>query len=60
MEELDARLTALRIRQHPGLIVGVKVEKLECELTVKAGRVVWDINGISRPLWTENESTASR
>ena len=28
-------------------------QKLECELTVKAGRVVWDLNGISRPLWTE-------
>jgi dihydroorotase len=30
-------------------------QKLECELTVKAGRVVWDLNGISRPLWTEKE-----
>ena len=28
-------------------------QKLECELTVKAGRVVWDLNGISRPLWEE-------
>ena len=28
-------------------------QKLECELTVKAGQVVWDLNGISRPLWTE-------
>jgi dihydroorotase len=28
-------------------------QKLECELTVKGGRVVWDLNGISRPLWTE-------
>jgi dihydroorotase len=27
--------------------------KLECELTVKSGQVVWDLNGISRPLWTE-------
>jgi dihydroorotase len=26
--------------------------KLECELTVKAGQVVWDLNGISRPLWS--------
>ena len=30
-------------------------QKLERELTVKAGRVVWDLNGISRPLWTEKE-----
>jgi dihydroorotase len=28
-------------------------QKLECELTIKAGRVVWDLNGISYPLWTE-------
>jgi dihydroorotase len=28
--------------------------KLECELTVKGGQVVWDLNGISRPLWTED------
>src|SRR5262249_40139067 len=26
-------------------------EKLECELTLRAGRVVWDLNGISRPEW---------
>jgi dihydroorotase len=28
--------------------------KLECELTVKGGQVVWDLNGISRSLWTED------
>jgi dihydroorotase len=27
--------------------------KLECELTVKGGQVVWDLNGISRPVWTD-------
>jgi dihydroorotase len=27
--------------------------KLECELTVKGGQVMWDLNGISRPHWTE-------
>ena len=27
--------------------------KLKCELTVKGGKVMWDLNGISRPLWTE-------
>ena len=27
-------------------------QKLECELTVKGGQVVWDLNGISLPLWT--------
>lgn len=28
-------------------------QKLECELTVKGGQVVWDLNGISHPLWSE-------
>ena len=32
-------------------------QKLECELTIKAGRVVWDLNGISRPLWMEKEGS---
>ena len=27
--------------------------KLETELTVRAGNVMWDLNGISRPEWTE-------
>ena len=26
-------------------------QKLECELTIKAGQVVWDLNGLSRPMW---------
>ena len=26
-------------------------KKLECELTVREGKVVWDLNGISKPLW---------
>lgn len=28
-------------------------KKLECELTIKDGVVVWDLNGISRPMWNE-------
>jgi dihydroorotase len=28
-------------------------QKLECELTVKGGQVVWDLNGRSRPLWSD-------
>ena len=36
-------------------------QKLECELTIKAGQVMWDLNGISRPSWTEMKpSTATR
>ncbi|MBV8071108.1 MAG: amidohydrolase/deacetylase family metallohydrolase [Acidobacteriaceae bacterium] len=26
-------------------------QKLECEMTVKAGRIVYDLNGVSRPDW---------
>jgi dihydroorotase len=26
-------------------------QKLECELTVREGRVVWDLNGIAAPQW---------
>ncbi len=29
--------------------------RLECELTVRAGQVVWDLNGRSRPLWSETK-----
>ena len=29
--------------------------KLECELTVKGGKVMWDLNGISRPDWTQSK-----
>jgi dihydroorotase len=28
-------------------------QKLECELTVREGKVVYDLNGISRPLWNK-------
>jgi dihydroorotase len=28
-------------------------QKLECELTIKGGQVMWDLNGLSRPMWTE-------
>ena len=34
-------------------------QKLECELTVKAGQVMWDLNGMSRPLWTDVKSTGA-
>jgi dihydroorotase len=26
-------------------------QKLECELTLREGVVVWDLNGISKPMW---------
>jgi dihydroorotase len=30
-------------------------QKLECELTIREGKVVWDLNGISRPYWIKEE-----
>jgi len=27
-------------------------QRLMCEMTVRAGRIVYDLNGISRPEWT--------
>jgi dihydroorotase len=35
-------------------------QKLECELTVKGGQVVWDLNGISHKAWTENTPSSAR
>jgi dihydroorotase len=35
-------------------------QKLECELTVKGGEVLWDLNGISRPLWTELKEPSAK
>jgi dihydroorotase len=29
-------------------------QKLECALTVRAGNIVWDLNGLSRPDWRQN------
>jgi dihydroorotase len=26
-------------------------QKLEAELTIRAGKIVWDLNGISAPMW---------
>jgi dihydroorotase len=35
-------------------------QKLECELTVKAGQVVWDLNGRSVPVWTDVPAPGGR
>ncbi len=32
-------------------------QKLECEVTVRAGQVVWDLNGRAAPLWTDMPAT---
>ena len=26
-------------------------QKLETELTIRAGKIVWDLNGLSAPMW---------
>jgi dihydroorotase len=55
----EADVTVLNVRRGTfGFIdvAGGKLmgdQKLECELTVKGGQVVWDLNGISRPLRSE-------
>jgi dihydroorotase len=33
-------------------------QKLECELTVRDGRVVWDLNGIAAPPWEKQPATS--
>ena len=30
-------------------------QKLEAELTLRAGKVVWDLNGLAAPLWNEEK-----
>lgn len=53
----EADLTVLRLREGEFGFVDITggrmagTQKLECELTLRAGEVVWDLNGISRPSW---------
>lgn len=55
----EADLTVLDLLEGEFGFVDVRgyrmdgTEKLECELTVMGGQVMWDLNGISRPEWTE-------
>ena len=54
----DADVAVLRLEKgHFGFVDtdGARMagkEKLICELTVRDGRVVWDLNGITRQDWT--------
>lgn len=34
-------------------------QKLEAELTVRAGRIVWDLNGMAAPLWDSSRAGVS-
>lgn len=53
----DADVTVLRVEEgHFGFVdtYGARMQgtrKLECELTIRGGRVVWDLNGITREDW---------
>lgn len=55
----EADLAVLNLRRGTFSFVdssGAKAsgdQKLECELTVKGGQVVWDLNGIAAPLWSD-------
>lgn len=52
-----ADLTVMNLRSGEFGFVDTKrkkmmgTQKLECELTVRDGHVVWDLNGISKPIW---------
>lgn len=54
-----ADVTVFRIRKGNFGFVDVKnmkvkgTERVECELTIREGKVVWDLNGISKQLWKE-------
>ncbi|MGH9339370.1 MAG: amidohydrolase/deacetylase family metallohydrolase [Acidobacteriota bacterium] len=37
----------VRLGKYPG------DQKLECELTIREGKALWDLNGISRPMWQD-------
>jgi dihydroorotase len=56
----EADVAVLRLRSGDFGFVDVRGDrldggqKLECELTLRGGRVVWDLNGLSRPPWSAN------
>ena len=35
-------------------------QKLQCELTIRDGKIVYDLNGISRPLWDAPQSAGTQ
>src|SRR6266540_5375453 len=39
--------------EPPNSIEALFMQKLEAELTIRAGKIVWDLNGSSAPLWQE-------
>jgi dihydroorotase len=54
--EADIAVFNLRKGDFDSLTFETKIkgtQKLEAELTLRAGKIVWDLNGISAPLWEE-------
>ena len=53
----DADIAVLNLRKGDFGFIDVRktklkgTQKLETELTIRAGKVVWDLNGISTPVW---------
>ena len=53
----DADVAVFNLRKGDFGFLDVKrtklkgIRKLEAELTIRAGKIVWDLNGISAPLW---------
>jgi dihydroorotase len=61
----DADVAILNLRQGKfGLFdyTGYKIEadkKFECEMTIRAGKIVYDLNGIANPIFPPNVSAAN-
>jgi dihydroorotase len=60
----DADITILNIRKgkfglfdYTGFIVETD-KKLECEMTIRAGKIVYDLNGIAKPVYLPARKTA--
>jgi dihydroorotase len=55
----DADIAVFSIRQGNFGFLDIRkttlkgTQKLEAELTLRAGKIVWDLNGISAPGWEE-------
>jgi dihydroorotase len=62
----EADLTILSIQEGSFGFLDVEgsrmsgTKKLECELTLRAGRVVWDLNGLAAKDWSESPNASAR
>ena len=62
----DADVAVFNIRKGDFGFIDVRktklrgTQKLETELTVRGGKIVWDLNGISTPLWDDKSVSSNR